>query len=183
MDGMSTPRLVQMPLATDPRGFFSVIWESSSARDGHALSTLFQKVDGLYHSFNERCFTLRGFHFQRHPCEQAKIVQCIAGKLLDIAVDIRVGSPTFGKSWSYELCANTHEVLFIPKGFAHAFLTLEPNTLLGYAIEGAYRPDMALAMAWNDPELEINWPCAEPVLSDKDQAASSFSQIKQLLSE
>ena len=57
------------------------------------------------------------------------------------------------------------------------------STLLGYAIEGAYRPDMALAMAWNDPELEINWPCADPVLSDKDQAASSFSQIKQLLSE
>jgi len=183
MDGMATPRLVQMPLVMDPRGFFSVIWESSGSSGGHPLGTLFQKVDGLYHSFNKSRFTLRGFHFQRHPCEQAKIVRCIAGKLLDIAVDIRVDSPTFGKSWSYELSANTQEVLFIPKGFAHAFLTLEPNTLLGYAIEGAYRPDMALAMAWNDPELELNWPCADPVLSDKDQAASSFSQIKQLLSE
>ena len=183
MDGMSTPRLVQMPLATDPRGFFSVIWESSGSSGEHPLGTLFQKVDGLYHSFNERCFTLRGFHFQRYPCSQAKIVNCITGKLLDVAVDIRVNSPSFGKSWSYELCANTQEVLFIPKGFAHAFLTLEPNTLLGYAIEGAYRPDMALAMAWNDHELEIDWPCTHPVLSDKDKSASSLSQIKKILSE
>lgn len=113
---------------------------------------------------------LRGLHFQKPPYAQSKLVRCVIGKVLDVAVDIRVGSPTYGKYVSVELSAENHRSLFLPRGMAHGFAVLSDDVLFQYKCDQFYSPQSEGAIAWNDNDLNIDWmvPSSQVILSDKD---------------
>ena len=114
---------------------------------------------------------LRGLHFQRAPYEQAKLVRVVQGRVLDVAVDIRPESPTFGKYVMTELSGENHRQMFIPKGFAHGYVVLEDDTVFQYKCDEYYHPEYEGGIAWNDPQIGIEWgiPEREIILSDKDR--------------
>ena len=116
--------------------------------------------------------TLRGLHFQRPPHAQAKLVRVLKGSIFDVAVDLRVGSPHFGRWCGATLTADGDEQLFVPRGFAHGFVTLEENTEVQYKVTAPYDPSMERAIRWDDPAIGIDWPIRDGLtLSDKDRAA------------
>ncbi len=114
---------------------------------------------------------LRGLHYQLAPAAQSKLVRVIQGRVLDVAVDIRQGSPTFGQHVSIELSAGNKKQFFVPKGFAHAFVVLEPETIFAYKVDNYYSPENDRGIAFDDPAIGINWPFSKEQLqlSDKDQ--------------
>jgi dTDP-4-dehydrorhamnose 3,5-epimerase len=114
--------------------------------------------------------TVRGLHFQNPPAPQAKLVRVLKGSIFDVAVDIRRGSPTFGRWCSTVVTAEAGEQVFIPRGFAHAFCTLEADTAVAYKVDGYYAPDCESGIIWNDPDIAIDWPVAadDVLLSEKD---------------
>jgi len=122
---------------------------------------------------------LRGLHFQRMPHTQAKLVQCLQGEVLDIAVDIRIGSPTYGKHVTVRLSEANHRQLYIPRGFAHGFAVLSETAVFSYKCDNYYNPDADGGLTWNDPEINIDWILAvdEIKLSEKDKKQPSLSQI------
>ncbi len=122
---------------------------------------------------------LRGLHFQRVPYEQAKLVRVVQGRVLDVAVDIRPESPTFGKYIMTELSGDNHRQMFIPKGFAHGYVVLEDDTVFQYKCDEYYHPEAEDGIAWNDPQIGIEWgiPESEIILSDKDSNRKSLRQL------
>ena len=115
--------------------------------------------------------TVRGLHFQRPPHAQGKLVRCVTGAVHDVVVDLRDGSPTFGRALSVTLDADTGDQLYVPVGFAHGFMTLEPDTRVAYKVSAPYAPDAEGGLRWDDPALNVQWPQAgEPMLSDRDRA-------------
>jgi dTDP-4-dehydrorhamnose 3,5-epimerase len=120
---------------------------------------------------------LRGLHFQSPPYEQGKLVRVIKGSVLDVAVDIRVGSPTFGKHCSILLSEQNKKQFWIPPGFAHGFLVLEDDTIFSYKCTGYYRRESEGALRWDDPALNIPWNFTEPILSEKDKVAPLLSEL------
>ena len=122
---------------------------------------------------------LRGLHFQKPPFTQAKLVQCLQGEVLDIAVDIRIGSPTFGKYVSVRLSETNHCQLFIPRGFAHGFAVLSDTAVFSYKCDNYYNPVSDGGLIWNDPEINIDWILRpdEIKLSEKDKNLPSLTQI------
>ena len=114
---------------------------------------------------------VRGLHFQKAPHAQAKLVRVVSGRVLDVAVDIRPGSPTFGQSYCVELSGENHLQLFIPKGFAHGFSVLSDEVVFQYKCDEYYHPESEGAIAWDDPDLAIDWriPAADVIVSDKDR--------------
>jgi dTDP-4-dehydrorhamnose 3,5-epimerase len=126
------------------------------------------------HSLSRLAGTLRGLHFQHEPHAQAKLVRCLRGRIFDVAVDVRPQSPTFKQWIGVELSADSDLQLLVPKGYAHGFLTLEPDCEVAYKVDAHYAPEADAGIAWNDPELAIEWPLpaglATPHLSDKDAA-------------
>jgi dTDP-4-dehydrorhamnose 3,5-epimerase len=158
----------------DHRGFFSESWNKGRMAEA-GLDYDFVQDN---HSLSRTVGTLRGLHYQRPPHAQAKLVRCGKGRLLDVAVDIRKGSPTYGQWVAEELSFENGRQLMIPAGFLHGFVTLEPDTEIIYKCTDYYAPDCDGAVAWNDPDLGINWQLAgNPVLSDKDAAAPLLSEI------
>ena len=123
------------------------------------------------HSFSAKKGTLRGLHFQLNPKAQAKLVRCTRGAILDIAVDLRKGSPTYKKWLSIELSAENKKQFFIPKGFAHGFLTLTDDVEVQYKTDEYYDPQLDRSIAYNDKEFNINWEIESPILSEKDKNA------------
>lgn len=123
---------------------------------------------------------LRGLHFQNNPHAQGKLVRVIAGAVLDVAVDIRKNSPTYGKWFSEKLTAQNKWMMYIPEGFAHGFLTLEDNTIFSYKCTNFYNKEAEDALLWNDPDLAIDWNFENPLLSEKDLQAKKFSDFKSL---
>ncbi len=121
---------------------------------------------------------LRGLHFQKPPHQQGKLVRVISGAVVDVAVDIRHGSPTYGQHVMAELNATNKHMLWIPPGFAHGFLTLEDHTVFAYKCTGYYHKDSEDALLWNDPDLHIKWPVDQPILSEKDRNANSFADYQ-----
>lgn len=123
-------------------------------------------------SFSAQIGTIRGLHFQRPPHAQAKLVRCVRGSIMDYAVDLRRGSPTYGRWVGAKLSAEGGEQLFVPVGFGHAFITLEPDVEVAYKVSDVYAPDCDGGVAWNDPTIGIDWPLppSGAVLSDKDKA-------------
>ncbi|HLN52651.1 MAG TPA: dTDP-4-dehydrorhamnose 3,5-epimerase [Lentimicrobium sp.] len=119
---------------------------------------------------------LRGLHFQREPFAQGKLVRVIRGAVLDVAVDIRMDSPTFGKWNSIQLTEKNKLMYWIPEGFAHGFLTLEDDTVFTYKCTGTYHKASEASIRWNDPDLAINWNVTEPLLSLKDREAPTFKE-------
>ncbi len=113
---------------------------------------------------------LRGLHFQRDPQAQAKLVRCAHGRIFDVAVDLRPGSPTRGKHAAVELSAESPTLLFVPRGFAHGYVTLTAEAVVEYKVDAPYAPAAEGGLAWNDPALAIAWPVKEPLLSDRDRA-------------
>ncbi len=123
---------------------------------------------------------LRGLHFQQPPYAQAKLVSVIKGSVLDVAVDIRTSSPTYGRYCSVVLSEENKKMLFIPEGFAHGFLTLEDNTIFSYKCSNLYNKNSEDAILWNDESLNIDWNTGNPILSEKDKLAKSFAEFKSL---
>lgn len=123
------------------------------------------------HSLSREAGTLRGLHFQTPPHAQAKLVRCLRGRIWDVAVDLRRGSPSYGQWVAAELTAEGGEQLYVPAGFAHGFLTLEPDSEVAYKTSDFYAPECDAGIAWDDPDLAIAWPLAgsAPLLSDKDR--------------
>lgn len=119
-------------------------------------------------SSNSRRGTLRGMHYQKEPNGEAKLVRCVRGAVYDVAVDLRPRSATYGKWVAETLTADNGVALYIPLGFAHGFQTLEDESDVLYQITPAYRPGFGVGVRWNDPTLGIDWPIAEPILSERD---------------
>lgn len=129
------------------------------------------------HSYSAAEGTIRGVHFQRPPHAQAKLVRCLRGSILDYAVDLRRGSPTYGHHVSARLTAEGGEQLYVPVGYGHAFVTLEPDVEVAYKVSDVYAPDCEGGVIWNDPALAIDWPlpASGPVLSRKDEALPTLA--------
>ena len=121
---------------------------------------------------------LRGIHYQDMSAPMAKLVRCTLGRILDVAVDLRAGSPTFGRWSAAELSADNKRQLLVPVGFGHAFLTLSDVAEVQYKCSGFYTPAAEGAIVWNDPELAIDWPIKDPVVSAKDRAAPSLRSYR-----
>ena len=159
----------------DHRGFFA---ETYSLRKFSELGIDIEFVQDN-HSLSREVGTLRGLHFQAPPQAQAKLVRCGRGAIFDVAVDIRRGSPTYGEWKGYELTAENGDQLYVPVGFAHGFLTLEPDSEIVYKCSDYYAPETEGTILWNDPDIGIDWPTeAEPILSDKDAVAPVFSDLE-----
>jgi dTDP-4-dehydrorhamnose 3,5-epimerase len=151
----------------DERGYFSEIFRLD-VFESHVPAVEFVQEN---QSLSVRTGTIRGIHFQIHPLAQGKLVRCLSGKLLDIAVDIRHDSPTFGRWISVVLSPEENNQLWVPVGFGHAFCTLEPNSVISYRVTSYYSPENDRGLAWNDPCIAIEWPeFANPdTLSAKDR--------------
>ena len=123
---------------------------------------------------------LRGFHFQKPPFTQAKLVRCIEGEVLDVAVDIRRGFPTYGKHISVKLTGENKKQLFVPRGFAHGFAVLSDTAIFAYKVDNAYAPEFDAGLHWNDPKLNIEWGINENEIfvSEKDLKLPFLSEIK-----
>ena len=150
----------------DHRGYF---FESFSKKN---FEEQVRKTDFVQDNESKSCYgVLRGLHFQKPPHAQSKLVRVVKGAVLDVAVDIRKGSPTFGKHVAVELTEDNHRQLFIPRGFAHGFVVLTDEVVFQYKCDNFYAPQHEGAIAWDDPDLGIDWkvPADKVILSDKDR--------------
>lgn len=160
-------KLIMTSRMADARGYFCEAYVRSDFA-AHGLDRDFMQDN---ESSSDRVGTVRGLHYQRSPFAQAKLVRVLRGRIIDVVVDIRPSSPSFGKHLSVELSATGGEQLFVPRGFAHGFCTMEPNTTVLYKVDAAYSPMHDHGINWADPALAIKWPVApeNAILSDKDR--------------
>jgi len=156
----------------DARGFFSETW-SARAIESVGVATVFVQDN---HSYSAAAGTVRGLHYQRPPAAQGKLVRVARGAVRDVAVDVRRGSPTYGRWVAETLTAENGAQLWVPRGFLHGFVTLEPDTDVIYKVDAYYAPDCDGAVRFDDPHLAVDWGIdpASAVLSDKDAAAPFF---------
>lgn len=159
----------------DDRGWFSEVWNRDSLRKAGIDVDFVQDNHSLSHPVS----TVRGLHYQAPPHAQDKLVRCGAGRVLDVAVDVRKGSPTYGKWVAVELSAENGKQLFIPKGFLHGFATLAPNSELLYKCSDVYAPECDGSVRFDDPDIGIDWgvDLSQAILSDKDRKAQSFADF------
>lgn len=148
----------------DQRGWFTESWSKRTMEE----AGLFYEFVQDNHSFSAQKGTLRGIHFQMEPYAQAKLVRCTKGAVLDVAVDLRKTSPNYKKWVAVELSEENKRQLLIPRGFGHAFLTLTEDVEFLYKADQYYNYENDRSIAWNDPEIDIQWPTADPILSEKD---------------
>ena len=172
MTALSIPhvRLLQPRRFGDDRGWFAETWSRRTLDAEFCQDNM---------SMSVHVGTVRGLHFQSPPNAQAKLVSVVAGRIVDVAVDIRKGSPTYGHHVAVELSAAEGNQLFVPRGFAHGFCTLEPDTIVMYKVDGFYAPECDAGIFWADPDLGIQWPVAteQAHLSAKDQKLPRLSAI------
>lgn len=162
--------VIEPERVTDERGFFARMFSAQEFR--HA--GLDADVNQSSVSVNTRAGTLRGMHYQAAPHEESKLVRCTRGKIYDVAVDLRKDSHTF-KSWfSVELSAENRLGLFIPKGCAHGFQTLTPDSEVFYQISQPYEPAASRGVRWDDPAFNVRWPAAERIISQRDRSYPDF---------
>jgi dTDP-4-dehydrorhamnose 3,5-epimerase len=162
----------------DARGFFS---ESYSKRRFAAAGLDIDFIQDNQ-SLSREKGTIRGLHFQGPPSAQTKLVSCLTGAILDVAVDIRRGSPSFGRHVAVELSAENGRQLLVPRGFAHGFCTLVPHCLVAYKVDAFYDPKVDYGLAYDDPDLGIEWPIPveAAVLSDKDRGFPRLRDLKKM---
>jgi len=167
--------VIEPPRFSDDRGWFSETWNQNRMDEASASLRFVQDN----HSFSGPKGTVRGLHFQSPPSAQDKLVRVIKGSVTDVAVDIRKGSPTFGKWVSRMLSAENGLQLLVPIGFLHGFVTLEPNTEVLYKCTDFYAPDCDGGIKFDDPDLAIDWGIStdEAVLSEKDKVAPAFADF------
>lgn len=157
--------IIEPRIFGDSRGYF---FESFSERD---FCTEVKEVKFVQDNESRSCYgVIRGLHFQKPPHAQSKLVRVVKGRVLDVAVDVRKGSPTFGKHVAVELTEDNHRQFFIPRGFAHGFAVLSEEAVFQYKCDNYYAPQSEGAVAWDDPDLGIDWgiPAGKAVLSEKD---------------
>ena len=169
-------KLIKPKIFRDERGFFSETY-SKPALKAAGLDVEFVQDN---HSLSRERGVVRGLHFQIPPRAQDKLVRVVRGSIFDVAVDLRRGSPTFGRHVAVVLSAENWCQLWVPKGFAHGFCTLEPNTEVLYKVTDLYAPECDKGIAWNDPALGIAWPIAPhaAIVSDKDRKHPRLSEIE-----
>ena len=151
----------------DARGWFMESWSQRKMEESGI------KVDFVQdnQSFSAQKGTLRGLHYQLNPKCQAKLLRCTRGRIFDVAVDIRKGSPQYGQWVGVELSAENKKQLFIPRGFAHGFITLTDDVEVQYKADNYYAPECDGNIRWNDPDIGVEWPIEPVILSEKDQQA------------
>lgn len=165
--------LIELDKKTDDRGFFARAYcEQEFAQ--HGLVTRFCQVNN---SLSTKKGTLRGMHYQLAPKAETKIVRCIRGALHDVILDIRAGSSTFGQSFGVELTAENRRMIYVPKGFAHGFITLTENTEALYFVDEFYSPEHERGIRYDDPKFGLQWPAAPSVISEKDKAGRIFDPV------
>lgn len=171
-------RVLEMPRFEDDRGSFSVPYEQTAATEV-GLPEVFVQDN---HSISKLPGTIRGIHLQLPPREQGKLVRVLRGRVFDVVVDLRPGSPTVGRWASVELAAGRQQ-LWIPPGLGHGFCTLEPDTEVFYKVDAPYSPSHEVSLRWDDPDLGIEWGFDpdQVVLSDKDARGMALPQVLQAI--
>ena len=159
---------------TDERGFFMETYSRDRYREAGIMDEFIQ--DNLSTS---KLGVVRGLHYQAPPFAQGKLVSVLRGRVMDVAVDIRFGSPTYGQHVMVELSAENHRQFWIPAGFAHGFVALEDNTIFSYKCTNLYSKEHDRGIRWNDPTIGIDWGISDPIVSEKDQAHPLLSEIVQ----
>lgn len=164
----------------DDRGYFSETFRWSEFEERTGSAPFVQDNQSL----STRSGTIRGIHFQIEPSVQGKLVRCLSGKLFDVAVDLRADSPTFGRWVSVTLTPEMNNQLWIPVGFGHGFCTLEPDSVISYRVTGYYDQARDRGVAWDDPDIAIDWPAiANPdTLSAKDRVQPSLAECRSFFS-
>ena len=159
--------IVEPQVFGDARGWFTESWSERKLAEAGIKADFVQDN----HSYSAQKGTLRGLHYQLNPMCQAKMLRCTRGKIFDVAVDIRKGSPQYGQWVGVELSAENHKQLFIPRGFAHGFITLTDDVEVQYKADNYYAPECDGNIRWDDPEIGVKWPLEPVILSDKDKSA------------
>ena len=169
------PLLITPNKFEDDRGYFSEVYNKKVLAEAGFTKVFVQDNQSL----SVETGVVRGLHFQTPPHAQDKLVRVTRGAILDVAVDIRKGSPTYGQHVAVELSAKNWQQLLVPAGFAHGFCTLEPDTEVLYKVTDFYAPDCDHGLAWDDPALGIDWPVAasDAILSDKDQTNPALAAL------
>ena len=169
-------RIVRPRRFGDLRGYFAETYSAAKFAE-HGVDLVFVQDN---ESLSAQAGTIRGLHFQAPPHAQDKLVRCPQGAILDVAVDIRVGSPTYGKHVSAVLSAENGDQMLVPKGFAHGFATLAPDSVVSYKVTDVYAPQCDAGVRFDDPALEIDWQTAPDaaVLSDKDTRLPGFADFQ-----
>ena len=158
----------------DHRGYFARTYDDEIFRE-HGLQTKWVQ-ENQSQTLNKH--TIRGLHFQVTPHSETKLIRVVSGALLDVFVDVRRRSDTYGQWDAVELTADNFKAAYVPKGFAHGFCTLAENTVVVYKVDAYYSPDHERGIRWNDPTLAIDWPTDNPELSPKDAAQPSFRELE-----
>lgn len=169
-------KVIVPPRFGDHRGYFSETYNQKSFHEVEITADFVQDNQSL----SSQVGTVRGLHFQAPPFAQAKLVRVLQGAVLDVAVDAREGSPTYGKWVSAELTAEEGEQIFVPRGFLHGFATLMPDTIISYKVDNYYSGPHDGSVLWNDADLNIDWRMSDhqPVVSEKDEQAQTFADFK-----
>jgi dTDP-4-dehydrorhamnose 3,5-epimerase len=165
--------IIKPKVFADTRGYFFESYNERVFRDHNINVNFLQDNQSLSHTG-----VLRGLHFQAPPFAQGKLVRVITGAVLDVAVDIRKDSKTYGQHVSIELTEENKTMFYIPPGFAHGFLTLRDNTIFSYKCTDLYNKASEGTVLWNDPSLGINWNIKDPILSEKDLTGTPFKEFK-----
>lgn len=163
---------IQPKVFGDDRGYFFESYHQQLFKE-NGINVDFVQDNQSFSQKN----VLRGLHYQKPPFSQGKLVRVVSGSVLDVVVDLRVGSPTFGKHVSVVLSAELQSMLWIPAGFAHGFLTLENDTIFQYKCTKYYNKDSEATLLWNDPQLGINWQVNDPIISEKDKVGVSLANL------
>ncbi len=167
--------IIEPKVFGDERGYFFESFNQKEFEDNIGKINFIQDNES-----KSQKGVLRGLHFQKTPFEQAKLVRCIKGKVLDAAVDIRKNSKTYGQYIAVELSEENKKQLFIPRGFAHGFVVLSEDAIFTYKVDNIYKPDYESGIIWNDKDLNIDWQLNENevVLSEKDKKLPTFEELK-----
>ncbi|WP_448583929.1 dTDP-4-dehydrorhamnose 3,5-epimerase [Thermocrinis sp.] len=166
--------ILQPTVFEDHRGFFM---ESYNKKDFEEIGLYFDFVQDN-HSLSVQAGVLRGLHFQLEPKAQTKVVRCLKGVIYDVVVDLRKGSPTYKRWIGVIISEYNKRQIVVPKGFAHGVLTLVPNTEILYKVDEYYSPEHDMSIRWDDPDIGIEWPIANPILSEKDKNAPYLRDVE-----
>ncbi len=169
--------LIELERHGDEGGFFARGFCSDEFQV-RGVATKFVQVND---SLSSTTATLRGMHYQVAPHAETKMVRCIRGKLYDVALDLRVGSPTVGRSFGAELSEDNRRIMYVPKGCAHGFLTLEPDTEALYFVDEFYVPAAERGVRWDDPAFAIHWPMTPRVVSKRDRSHPAFEKGQEVV--
>ena len=172
---MNQPRIIVPKRHPDSRGWFSETFHETRLRDLGITCRFVQENQ----SYSRRAGTLRGMHFQAPPADQAKLISVLRGRIIDVAIDVRRGSPTYGHHVSIELSAESGRQFFIPAGYAHGFLTLEHDVTVNYKVSNYYAPEQESGIRWDDPDVAFPWPMPahDIILSDKDRQLPRLREL------